>query len=96
MNFKSRNNGKVGGYDAPEYKFYIETARKYHKIWMETESIDPVLSMLLLIRKRVMFSNPPVSKHPQNTFVTMSCGWNPVKKCFVVPIGQAVISISEV
>ena len=35
MNFKSRNNGKVGGYDAPEYKFFIETARKYHKIWME-------------------------------------------------------------
>ena len=38
QNFKSRNHGKVGGYDAPEYKFYIETARKYHKIWMETES----------------------------------------------------------
>ena len=37
-NFKSRNNGKVGGYDAPEYKFYIETARKYHKVWMETDS----------------------------------------------------------
>lgn len=37
-NFKSRNNGKVGGYDAPEYKFYIETARKYHKVWMDTGS----------------------------------------------------------
>ena len=37
-NFKSRNHGKVGGYDAPVYKFYPETGRKYHKIIMETES----------------------------------------------------------
>jgi len=34
-NFKSRNKGKVGGYDAPEYKFVIECGRKYHKIIME-------------------------------------------------------------
>ena len=35
-NFKSRNKGKVGGYDAPTYKFYIaEGGRKYHKIIME-------------------------------------------------------------
>ena len=34
-NFKSRNHGKVGGYDAPEYKFVIECGRKYHKIIME-------------------------------------------------------------
>jgi len=34
-NFKSRNHGKVGGYDAPEYKFVIESGRKYHKIIME-------------------------------------------------------------
>ena len=33
-NFKSRNKGKVGEYDAPEYKFVIETGRKYHKIIM--------------------------------------------------------------
>jgi len=35
QNFKDRNHGKVGGYDAPEYKFVIETGRKYHKIIME-------------------------------------------------------------
>ena len=35
MNFKSRNHGKVGGYDAPTYKFYIEKGRKYHKIIMD-------------------------------------------------------------
>jgi hypothetical protein len=34
-NFKSRNKGKVGGYDAPVYNFVIETGRKYHKIIME-------------------------------------------------------------
>jgi len=34
-NFKDRNHGKVGGYDAPVYKFVIETGRKYHKIIME-------------------------------------------------------------
>ena len=34
-NFKSRNYGKVGGYDAPAYKFYIEEGRKYHKIIMD-------------------------------------------------------------
>lgn len=34
-NFKSRNKGKVGRYDAPEYKFVIECGRKYHKIIME-------------------------------------------------------------
>ena len=39
QNFKSRNHGKVGGYDAPEYKFYIqEGGRKYHKIVMEYEN----------------------------------------------------------
>ena len=37
QNFKSRNHGKVGGYDAPVYKFYIESGRKYHKIVMETD-----------------------------------------------------------
>ena len=34
-NFKSRNHGKVGGYDAPVYKFYPEEGRKYFKIIME-------------------------------------------------------------
>jgi len=39
QNFKDRNHGKVGGYDAPEYKFYIaEGGRKYHKIVMEYEN----------------------------------------------------------
>ena len=37
-NFISRNHGKVGGYDAPVYKFYIETGRKYHKLIMETNT----------------------------------------------------------
>ena len=35
QNFKDRNHGKVGGYDAPTYKFYIEEGRKYHKIIMD-------------------------------------------------------------
>ena len=35
QNFMDRNHGKVGGYDAPEYKFVIESGRKYHKIIME-------------------------------------------------------------
>jgi hypothetical protein len=38
QNFKDRNHGKVGGYDAPVYKFYIESGRKYHKLIMETDS----------------------------------------------------------
>ena len=38
QNFKSRNHGKIGRHDAPVYKFYIESGRKYHKIIMETDS----------------------------------------------------------
>ena len=35
-NFKSRNKGTIGGkYEAPTYKFVIESGRKYHKIVME-------------------------------------------------------------
>ena len=35
-NFKSRNKGTIGGkYEAPAYKFVIESGRKYHKIVME-------------------------------------------------------------
>ena len=37
-NFKNRNRGTVGGHAAPEYKFYIEEGRKYHKIVMEYET----------------------------------------------------------
>ena len=34
--FKSRNKGTIGGkYEAPVYKFVIESGRKYHKIVME-------------------------------------------------------------
>ena len=33
-NFKRRNNGGT----RLDYKFYIDGGRKYHKIWMETES----------------------------------------------------------
>ena len=39
-NFKSRNKGKVGGYDAPVYKFVIEEGRKYHKIIMEVPNTN--------------------------------------------------------
>jgi len=35
QNFKDRNHGKVGGYEAPVYKFVIEEGRKYLKIIME-------------------------------------------------------------
>ena len=35
QNFKSRNHGTVGRYEAPSYKFVIESGRKYHKIIME-------------------------------------------------------------
>ena len=35
-NFRSRNKGTIGGkYEAPSYKFVIESGRKYHKIIME-------------------------------------------------------------
>jgi len=37
-NFKSRNHGKIGRHDAPVYKFYIESGRKYHKLIMETNT----------------------------------------------------------
>ena len=36
QNFKSRNKGTIAGkYEAPSYKFVIESGRKYHKIIME-------------------------------------------------------------
>jgi|TARA_E500000305_G_C3899706_1_gene178144 hypothetical protein len=38
MNFKQRNRGELAGRHAPEYKFYIESGRKYHKLIMETEA----------------------------------------------------------
>ena len=41
-NFKSRNYGKVGGNDAPTYKFYIEGGRKYHKIIMDAHGSKSV------------------------------------------------------
>ena len=41
-NFKSRNHGTVGGYDAPTYKFYIEEGRKYHKIIMDAHGSKSV------------------------------------------------------
>ena len=31
-NFKSRNRGELAGRPAPEYKFQIETGRKYYKL----------------------------------------------------------------
>jgi hypothetical protein len=37
-NFKQRNRGSIAGRPAPEYKFYIESGRKYHKIIMVDSS----------------------------------------------------------
>ena len=37
-NFKSRNRGALAGRPAPEYKFTVESGRKYHKIMMTTDS----------------------------------------------------------
>ena len=53
-NFKSRNHGKVGGYDAPVYKFYPEEGRKYFKIIMEipNENRDPSRSVHAFIDKK--------------------------------------------
>ena len=36
-NFKSRNRGALAGRPAPEYKFTVESGRKYHKIMMTTD-----------------------------------------------------------
>ena len=54
QDFKSRNRGKVGGYDAPAYKFVIETGRKYHKIIMEipNENRDPSRSVHAFVDKK--------------------------------------------
>ena len=53
-NFKSRNHGKVGRYDAPVYKFYPEEGRKYFKIIMEipNENRDPSRSVHAFIDKK--------------------------------------------
>ena len=40
MNFKQRNHGIVAGREAPEYKFVIESGRKYHKIIMEVPNTN--------------------------------------------------------
>ena len=40
MNFKQRNHGVVAGREAPEYKFVIESGRKYHKIIMEVPNTN--------------------------------------------------------
>tara|TARA_B100002019_G_scaffold135128_1_gene116390 strand:- start:8 stop:436 length:429 start_codon:yes stop_codon:yes gene_type:complete len=54
QNFKDRNHGKVGGYDAPVYKFVIESGRKYHKIIMEipNENRDPSRSVHAFVDKK--------------------------------------------
>jgi len=54
QNFKDRNHGKVGGYDAPEYKFVIESGRKYHKIIMEVpnENRPPSRSVHAFVDKK--------------------------------------------
>jgi len=53
-NFKSRNHGKVGGYDAPVYKFYPEEGRKYFKVIMEipNENRDPSRSVHAFVDKK--------------------------------------------
>ena len=54
QDFKSRNHGRVGNYDAPVYKFVIETGRKYHKIIMEipNENRDPSRSVHAFVDKK--------------------------------------------
>jgi hypothetical protein len=54
QDFKSRNRGRVGNYDAPVYKFVIETGRKYHKIIMEipNENRDPSRSVHAFVDKK--------------------------------------------
>jgi hypothetical protein len=54
-NFKSRNKGTIGGkYEAPAYKFVIESGRKYHKIVMEVpnENRSPSRSVHAFIDKK--------------------------------------------
>ena len=54
-NFKSRNKGTIGGkYEAPVYKFVIESGRKYHKIIMEVPNNNrpPSRSVLAFVDKK--------------------------------------------
>ncbi len=53
-NFKSRNHGTFNGLPAPEYKFVIESGRKYHKIIMEipNENRAPSRSVHAFIDKK--------------------------------------------
>jgi hypothetical protein len=54
-NFKSRNKGTIGGkYEAPVYKFVIESGRKYHKIVMEVpnENRAPSRSVHAFVDKK--------------------------------------------
>ena len=54
-NFKSRNKGTIGGkYEAPVYKFVIESGRKYHKIVMEVpnENRSPSRSVHAFVDKK--------------------------------------------
>ena len=53
-NFKSRNRGIVAGRPAPEYKFVIESGRKYHKIIMvvPNEGRDPSRSVHAFVDKK--------------------------------------------
>ena len=71
-NFKSRNKGTIGGkYEAPVYKFVIESGRKYHKIVMEVPNenrLPPVVFMLSLTRKLVKFIKQHHSKVLLSTF----------------------------
>ena len=54
QNFKDRNHGKVGRYDAPVYKFYPEEGRKYFKIIMEIPNLnrDPSRSVHAFVDKK--------------------------------------------
>ena len=57
-----------------DYKFYIESGRKYHKLIMETDGGSRSVHALL-IRRRAMFSNQLHSKHLQRLFVTIFWDW---------------------
>ena len=76
QNFKDRNHGKVGGYDAPVYKFVIETGVSITRSsWrcLTTIALLPALSTHLSTRRLVKSTSLLVSKRLLKVFVSTSC-----------------------
>ena len=74
-NFKSRNKGTIGGkYDAPVYKFVIESGRKYHKIVMEVpnDNRPPSRSVHAFVDRTTgdVYKTNIIQKHLQNMYVS--------------------------